>query len=254
MEENKQWVDDRLAKLTPEEEWQPHVTTALARFESRRGRKQFIGRWPGILSVAAIAAICLLTFPQPRAFAQRILAPCVDGCENMVNVEEIHAHLYQLALAFHRLLGLNPPAVIAENNRRAAPDFLLTDANGASFRLSDYKGKVVVLTFWSSGCDLCREQIPKLVELQRTRTNRGFAVIAISVDKDGWKAVRPLLESGKVNYRVAIGDDGLAQKYGSAESLPKTLLIDREGRIAARHVGIGKLERAMEIDMVLGAT
>jgi hypothetical protein len=59
----------------------------------------------------------------------------------------------------------------------------------------------------------------------------------------------------KVNYRVAIADDALVQQYGGIDSLPETLLIDREGRIAARHVGIqNKVEYAIEVDYVLGKT
>jgi peroxiredoxin len=255
MEQNNEWVDDRLAKLNPESEWQPHVSGALARLEGRRAKERFIGRWPRVLSAAAVAVVCLLTFPQPRALAQRVIAPCVDACENLVlHPEDLHAHLYQLFLSFHRLIGIEPPATIAEGHRLTAPDFQLADATGASFRLSDYKGKVVLLSFWASWCEPCRAEIPQFVELQRSRGNRGFAVVAISLDKDGWKAVRPLIEAGKVNYRVAIGDDELVQKYGGVDALPETLLIDREGRIAARHVGIAKLKHAVEIDRVLGTT
>jgi len=254
MEENNRWVEDRMAKLNPEGEWQPQVTTALSRFEGRRAQERFIGRWPRMLSVVAVAAICVLTFPAPRAFAQKVLAPCVDACENLVlNHQDIHEFFYQFALGFHHLLGLSSPAMKAENKRIAAPDFLLTDATGASFRLSDYRGKVVLLNFWASWCDPCKTEIPWFVELQRTRASQGFAVIGVSLDKDGWKTVRPLLESGKVNYRVAIGDDALAQKYGGIDSLPETLLIDREGRIAAKHVGIAsKIQYVVDIDYALG--
>ena len=255
MEKNNEWVEDRLAKLNPEAEWQPHVPAALARFEGRRAQRRFIGRWPRIVSVAVVAAVCIVIFPAPRAAAQRALAPCVDACQNMVlNHEDLHQHLYMFALAFHRWLGLDPPAVIAEKYRPTAPDFQLADATGASFRLSDYRGKVVVLSFWASWCDPCRAEIPRLIELQRTRANEGLAVVAISLDEDGWKAVRPLLTSEKINYRVAIGDDALAKKYGGVDALPETFVIDREGRIAAKHVGVGKLERGIEIDYVLGRT
>jgi hypothetical protein len=58
------------------------------------------------------------------------------------------------------------------------------------------------------------------------------------MDEDGWQAVRPYMHATKIDYRVAIGDDALAQKYGGVESLPETLLIDRDGRVGARHVGI----------------
>jgi hypothetical protein len=72
------------------------------------------------------------------------------------------------------------------------------------------------------------------------------------MDEDGWKAVRPYMHAAKIDYQVAIGDDALAQKFGGVESLPETLLIDRDGRIAARHVGIvGKSDYESEIVRIL---
>src|ERR1700676_125489 len=100
MEQNK-WVDDRLAKLNPDGEWQPRVNAALDRFEGRRTENRRIGPGPRALSIVAVAVICVVTFPQPRAFAQRVLAPCVEACQNLVlNHEDIHEHIYHLLLGF----------------------------------------------------------------------------------------------------------------------------------------------------------
>ncbi len=225
MEQNNQWVEDRLAKLNPEGEWQPHVTTALARFEQQRDRRRFIGA--RAISVAIVAALCVVTFPAPRALAQRVLAPCVEACESLAfSPGDIHDHLHQLMWFVHSFLGFSPP------------DFEATDATGANFRLSNSMGKVVVLNFWATWCKPCQNEIPWFVEFQRNYGNDGFEVIGVSLDDGGWKAVRPAMESLKINYRVAIGDNALAQKYGGLTALPETLLIDRKGRLLARHVGI----------------
>lgn len=259
MDKNNQWVDDQMAKLNPESDWQPRVSTALARFEGRRAQGRFGGRWPRAILAAAIGLICVLTFPEPRAFAQRVVTPCVEACENLVlNPSELHAHIYRLVLAFHQWLGLAPPPMmpppmIEESQRRAAPDFVLADATGATFHLSDYKGKVVLLNFWAAWCDPCKQEIPWFAEFQRTRAGQGFAVVGVSLDEHGWKAVRPAIESLKINYRVAVGDDATAQKFGGVDSLPETLLIDREGRIAAKHIGIvARREYEAEIDRLIG--
>jgi len=229
MEQNNRWVDDRLAKLNPEEDWQPHVTLGLARFEGRRARRRFV---PRILSVAAIAVVCILTFPQPRALAQRALAPCVEACESLVlSPGDIHAHLFRLMWFVHGFLGI------------AAPDFTATDANGANFRLSDYAGKVVLLNFWASWCPPCKKEIPWFAEFQKEYGADGFAVIGVSIDEDGWKAVRPVMESLKVNYRMALGNDALTQKFGGVESLPESLLISPDGRIWTKHTGITAREQ-----------
>jgi peroxiredoxin len=220
MEQNN-WVDDCLAKLNPEDEWHPQVSTALARLEGRREQR----KWPRIISVAAIIAVCVLTFPQPRAFAQRIVVPCLEACENLV-MSPGDFRIERLIWSVHNLLGIAPP------------DFEATDASGANFRLSDYQGKVILLNFWATWCRPCKEEIPWFVEFQSHHVDHGFVVIGISLDEGGWKAVRPVMESQKINYRVAIADSELIQKYGGLESLPQSMLIDRKGRLLVKHTGI----------------
>jgi peroxiredoxin len=222
--QNDQWVEDRLAKLNPVDDWQPQTSAALARFEGRRVKERFIGRWPRIFSVAAIVAICVLTFPAPRAFAQRILAPCVEACQNLV-MSPGDFRIERMIWGVHNWLGIAPP------------DFEVTDSSGANFRLSDYQGKVILLNFWATWCRPCQEEIPWFFEFQHVYGDKGFVVIGVSMDEGGWKAVRPVMDSQKINYRVAIGDRELAQKYGGLESLPQTMLLDRKGRLLVKHTG-----------------
>jgi peroxiredoxin len=226
MEKNNGWADEQLAKLNPEAEWQPQTNVALARFEGRRTRQRIIGHWPGILSVAAAGAVCLLAFPQPRAFAAHAVEPWVDAGENLFDPAQIHAHLFRLMWSFHQWMGIVPP------------DFALTDASGSNFRLSEYHGKKVVLNFWAASCRQCQEEIPWLVEFQRTHANEGYAVIGVSVDAAGWKAVRPVMDSMKINYRVGLGDQGLAKSYGGTDALPQTFLLDKNGLVKVKHVGM----------------
>jgi len=142
------------------------------------------------------------------------------------------------------LLIVNPSAsdaasgLIDEKNRRLAPDFPLNDSHGIEGRLSDYKRKVILLNFWATWCGPCKLEIPWFVEFENKYKNSGFAVLGVSMDDDGWKSVRPYMEQKRMNYRVILGDNSTASKYGGIAALPETLLIDREGRIAARHVGL----------------
>lgn len=138
-------------------------------------------------------------------------------------------------------------------DRRSAPDFALADASGATVRLSDYKGKVVLLNFWATWCGPCKIEIPWFVEFEKTYSGRGFAVLGISLDDDGWAAVRPYIEQKKVNYRVMVADGNTAKQFGGVESLPTTLLIDRDGKIASGHVGLtGKSTYEDQIEQLLG--
>lgn len=119
---------------------------------------------------------------------------------------------------------------------RTAPGFSLTDLSGRSFSLSDYRGKVVVLDFWATWCDPCKEEIPHFVEMQSKYASQGLQVLGISMDDDE-APVRRFQQQFQMNYPVAIGNPKLADQYGGILGLPITFVIDREGRIAARHVG-----------------
>ncbi len=130
-------------------------------------------------------------------------------------------------------------AVKPDGERKPAPDFALKDAEGKVVRLSDYHGQVVLLDFWATWCDPCKFEIPWFMDMQRRQKDRGFVVLGVSMDDDGWEAVKPFLKRMGVNYRVLMGDDQTAQHYGGIDALPTTFLIDREGRIAAVHVGLG---------------
>lgn len=138
--------------------------------------------------------------------------------------------------------------------RKTSPDFALKDATGEVVKLSGLKGKVVLLNFWATWCGPCKIEIPWFMDFQKTYKDRDFAVIGVSMDEDGWDAVKPYVEEKKMNYRVVIGNDQISQLFGSIESLPTTLVIDREGRIASMHVGlVSKSTYQKEIETLLEA-
>jgi peroxiredoxin len=130
------------------------------------------------------------------------------------------------------------PGVKEEKDRKKAPEFTLKDASGAPVKLSDYRGKVVLLNFWATWCGPCEIEIPWFIEFQRQYKDRDFAVLGLSLDEDGWKSVRPFVDREKVNYRVMVTSEEVVQMYGGVDSLPTTFVIDREGRVASSHVGL----------------
>jgi peroxiredoxin len=140
-------------------------------------------------------------------------------------------------------LSLAPlSAVTAIRYRKKAPRFNLKDAQGSSVRLADYRGRVVLLNFWATWCIPCKTEIPWLIELQNTYRDRGFAVLGVSLDADGWQLVRPYVDEAKINYRVVIGNDRLMDRYSEFDALPSTFLIDRDSRIATTHIGLASKE------------
>ncbi len=135
------------------------------------------------------------------------------------------------------------------------PAFSLKDANGEVVRPADYKGKVVLLDFWATWCGPCKIEIPWFIDLEKQYKDQGFAVLGVSMDEDGWSAVKPYVQNMKMNYRVLLGNDDVSNAYGGLDSLPTTLLIDRQGKIASVHVGVsmGKEEFKNAIVQLLKA-
>jgi peroxiredoxin len=121
-----------------------------------------------------------------------------------------------------------------------APDFSLTDLSGRALRLSDHRGKVVILDFWATWCEPCKEEIPLFIQMQNHYAAQGLQVIGISMDDED-KPVRDFQQQYKMNYPVARGTAELAGQYGGVLGLPITFVIDRRGQIAARHIGAVKI-------------
>lgn len=158
-----------------------------------------------------------------------------------------------LVVACSHSIPADAVLVRASKDRKLAPDFALKDANGSSVKLSDYRGKVVLLNFWATWCGPCKVEIPWFIEFQQQYKDKGFEVLGVAMDDEGWEAVKPYLSERKVNYRVLLGNDSVTQLYGGVDSLPTTFVIDKEGRIASAHVGlVAKNEYLGEIQSLLG--
>jgi thiol-disulfide isomerase/thioredoxin len=117
-----------------------------------------------------------------------------------------------------------------------APNFSLLDVTGQRVELSSYRGKVVLLDFWATWCDPCRDEIPHFVELQNRYRDQGLQIIGVSMD-DEPEPVRDFYRRFKMNYPVVMGTAKTGELYGGVLGLPIAFLIGRDGRIRARHIG-----------------
>ncbi len=143
------------------------------------------------------------------------------------------------------------PGVTSTGTRRQPIDFRLADLAGSRWQLSDRRGKVVLVNFWATWCPPCREETPGLVRLYRNYQPKGVVVVGISMDDDPHQAVPPFLREYKVPYPMLVPDSSF-ELAGDVQSLPTTLLIDRQGRVAKVYVGaVGEEEVEEELDVLL---
>lgn len=126
----------------------------------------------------------------------------------------------------------------SEGERNKAPRFTLKDLSGNAVKLSDFEGKVVLLNFWATWCGPCRVEIPEFIRIREQYHTRGFEIIGISLDEDGPDDVAAFARRLKINYPVVMGTTETVEGYGPMNLIPTTLILDRQGRIHSRHLGM----------------
>jgi len=135
---------------------------------------------------------------------------------------------------------------------KQAPDFTLTTAAGKRMRISDLKGKAVLLVFWGLGCRLCRTEAPLLTELNAKYFDRGFEVIAVESFDTDEADVRAYLAENKLRHTVLTKGAEVAGRKYFISGLPRAYWIDREGRIAGRQSTFESLdELAAKVEPLL---
>lgn len=118
-----------------------------------------------------------------------------------------------------------------------APDFTLKSIDGKTIKLSNYKGKIVIIDFWATWCPPCRKGIPDLIEIQK-EYSKDVVVLGISVDRETAKDVPGFVKNNKINYTVALFNEDIIKRYGGINSIPTSFVIDRNGNIVQKFVGL----------------
>lgn len=120
-----------------------------------------------------------------------------------------------------------------------APDFELKDVStGKAVKLSDYRGKAVLLNFWATWCPPCKVEIPWFVDLQKQYGPDGLAVVGVAMDDASEQEISKFAQDMGINYPVLLGTDKVGAAYGGVEGLPTTFYIGRDGKILERVEGL----------------
>src|SRR5215204_2311284 len=131
---------------------------------------------------------------------------------------------------FLTLLFFFMPVVTLGQESRPA-QLTVKDIQGCYIRLSDYRGKVVLINFWATWCPPCRKEIPDLIRLQREYRSRGLQVIGVTYPPQKLEEVRRFVRKAKVNYPVGLGTKEMKLLFSESETLPLTIVIGKDGSI-----------------------
>jgi len=133
--------------------------------------------------------------------------------------------------AFIILLLLTAAVSAPAQTSQPAPALKLRNIQGRTFRLTDYKGKVVLINFWATWCPPCRTEIPELVKWQREYRHHGLQIIGVTYPPQTLLQVRRFTRKTKVNYPLALGTKATKLLFTKSETLPMTVVIDRAGNV-----------------------
>jgi thiol-disulfide isomerase/thioredoxin len=137
----------------------------------------------------------------------------------------------------------------AQMKNGTAPDFTLQSLDGKTVRLSDFRGKPVVLNFWATWCGPCKIEMPWFVDLQKEYGPAGLQFLGVAMDDASTKDIAEFAESMKVNYPILIGKESVGDDYGGVQFLPETFYIDRNGKVVDKAFGLkgrGEIEDAIK--------
>lgn len=141
------------------------------------------------------------------------------------------------ALSIAASLALHHATALAEGPGRMAPSFAVRTLDGKMFKMSEHRGRPVVLDFWATWCAPCRASMPHLARIQERYSADGLVVLGLSVDEQGPAVVKRFAERIRIHFRLAMADEKLLDQYGPIRQIPTTFFINRRGEVVRRTVG-----------------
>jgi thiol-disulfide isomerase/thioredoxin len=129
------------------------------------------------------------------------------------------------------------PIPVDKSQVQSAPDFTLTDLEGNSVSLTDFKGKNVYLNFWASWCGPCRMEMPDIEKIYQEYKDKDLVVLAVNVG-EGQDTVKSFIDTHQLSFPVLLDSKTEAARIYKVSSIPVSIFINKEGIIAAKRVGL----------------
>lgn len=194
-------------------------------------------RWPEVKGLQKQRLA--LAEPGPAAVQSQIVhrAPTLLPAQVEAFFVLQHHRLIRLVGVLALLAVVETRPAVAGESAPLAPSFTVRALDGRSVRLSDYKGKAVVLDFWATWCAPCRASLPHLDEVQGRFSKQGLVVLGLSVDDAEPQTVRRFADKLGLKFRMAMADERVLDLYGPIRTIPTTFFINRRGEVTRRVVG-----------------
>ncbi len=144
---------------------------------------------------------------------------------------------------YHKARAAGPTFATKLAVSTPAPDFTLESLDGKNMRLSDFRGKAVLLNFWATWCGPCKIEMPWFVELQNQYASQGLQIVGVAMDDASKDDIAKFTKEMGVNYPILIGKEAVGDEYGGVPALPESFIIGRDGKIVDKILGLrGKAE------------
>ena len=130
-----------------------------------------------------------------------------------------------------------------------APDFTLESLDGKSLRLSDLRGKAVLLNFWATWCGPCKIEMPWFVEMQNQYGSQGLQIVGVAMDDASKEDIAKFAKDMGVNYPILLGKEAVGDSYGGVPALPESFFIGRDGKVVDKIIGLkgkGEIEDSIK--------
>jgi len=126
---------------------------------------------------------------------------------------------------------------VAIKDNLPAPDFTFPGLDGKMVRLSDYKGKVVLVNIWATWCPPCVDEMPSMEKLYQKLKGENFEILAVSIDEPGLKAVAPFMKKSNLTFPALIDSEGTIKAVYEITGIPESFIIDQQGILLKKIVG-----------------
>jgi cytochrome c-type biogenesis protein len=236
--DNLKWLTGKLTFLESTALWLEHALTSGA------GTRAFWFGF-GLLALAIVALALWKNWRTVSSFQGRKTVLIVATVAILIAVTALADRATRLPKQDTEAAGAAIP-----NEKVAglpAPELTLKDLDGKDVTLREYKGKVVLVNFWATWCEPCRIEIPWLIEMQQQYGPKGFVILGIALDEEGKSVVAPFVAKERfdvngqplpMSYKILIGNDDAADKFGGLFGYPTSILISRDGKQIKRVTGM----------------